>query len=461
VRICATLLASVLLLGFAHASAAETTKLGPLRVGAVKVDITPDVSELPKQYLGILDRIYSRAIVIDNGTTMAALISVDCLFVPESTWKRVSVRIEKDLGIPAKNIVLAGTGTHSVPIGRAGREPFTIEWGKADEDRIVRSVKLAKDKLQPARMSYGTGLSYINVQRDGVDPKTHHWWEGAYYDGVSDKTVAVIKFESLSGRPIAVNYNYAVFNVITGTLDLVSGDISGAASRYIEESFDNDMIALHSLGAHGDQNPIFFQQTYDLREIRIKDYAKRGQDISNAMPPPGGTGLDRKDPTVAKLMNQQKQMIISMGQMLGEEVLHVMRNTDRAQSTVQIYADHKTVSCPGRERLNQGRGGVAGVYKDADPVGIGLGVLMIGDVAIGEVNGNPYSLIGLRLKKESPYAKTILTTGANGMLLGGYLPDDASYGHETFEVLNSKVKPGCAENAIVNGIIDLMPRITH
>jgi hypothetical protein len=460
-RFCATLLASILLLGSAHAGAAQTTRLGPLRVGAAKVDITPDVSELPKQYLGILDRVYSRAIVIDNGTTRAALISVDCIFVPDSTWKRVSVRIEKELGIPVKNIVLAGTGTHSVPIGRATLEPFSIEWGKADEDKIVRSVKLAEDKLQPARMSYGTGVSYINVQRDGIDPQTHHWWEGAYYDGVSDKTVAVIKFESLSGQPIAVYYNYAVFNVITGTLDLVSGDITGAASRYLEEAFDNNMVALASLGAHGDQNPIYFQQTYDLREIRIKDYAKRGEDIRIAMPPPGGTGLDRKDPTVAKLMNQQKLMIISMGQMLGEEVLHVMRSTDRAESTVQIYANHKSVSCPGRERTNQGRGGVAGTYKDADPVEIRLGVLMIGDVAIGEVSGNPYSKIGLRLKNESPYAKTILTTDANGFLFGGYLPDDASYGHETFEVLNSRVKPGCAESAVVNGIVDLMPRIIH
>ena len=50
-------------------------------------------------------------------------------------------------------------------------------------------------------------------------------------------------------------------------------------------------------GAAGDQNPIYFQQTYDLREIRIKDYAKRGVDISNAMPP-GGEGLERKNPAV-------------------------------------------------------------------------------------------------------------------------------------------------------------------
>ena len=57
------------------------------------------------------------------------------------------------------------------------------------------------------------------------------------------------------------------------------------------------VVAVWSLGAAGDQNPIYFQQTYDLRDIRTKEYASRGIDISNAMPP-GGQGLDRKDPAV-------------------------------------------------------------------------------------------------------------------------------------------------------------------
>ena len=462
-RVSATVLSSILLFGMALASQAQPTKPGPLRVGAAKVDITPAESELPTRYLGILDKVYSRAIVIDNGTTSAALVTVDVIMMPDPEWKRVSERIAAEVRIPTKSLVITASGTHSVPYTVDRVKPAngsTIEMGSSYEDKIVSSVRLAKERLQPTRMIYGTGVSYLNVQRDMIDPKTHHWWEGANYDGMSDKTVAVVTFVSLSGEPIAVYYNYAIFNVITGTLDLVSGDITGATSRYIEESFDNKVVAVLSAGAHGDQNPIYFQQTVDLREIRIRDYAKRGQDISNALPS-GGTGLDRQDPTVAKLMNQQKQMILSMGQLLGEEVLHAMRTAGREESTVQIYPDQKTITCPGRERTNEGRGGVAGTYKDADPVEIRLGVLMIGDVAVGSVNAGVYSAIGQRLKKESPYAKTMLTTAANGFSSAGYIPDDASYGHETFEVLNSRVKPGCAESAIVNGIIDMMPQITY
>ena len=63
-------------------------------------------------------------------------------------------------------------------------------------------------------------MSYINVNRDRVDPVTNRWWEGPNYEGSSDKTVAVVRFETLAGAPIAVYYNYAVHAVLTGTLDL-------------------------------------------------------------------------------------------------------------------------------------------------------------------------------------------------------------------------------------------------
>jgi hypothetical protein len=293
-----------------------------------------------------------------------------------------------------------------------------------------------------------------------IDPDTHAWWEGANYGGLTDRTVAVLKFESMTGEPIALYYNYAVHAVITGTLDKISGDIPGASSRYIENSFGDKVVALWSEGAAGDQNPVYFQQTYDLRKIRVNDYAARGQDISNAMPP-GGQGLDRTNPEVLRLMKEQEEMILSMGQLLGEEVLHVARNVKGGDADVRIFGKQTTVSCPGRERTNEGRGGVAGTYKDGKPVELRLGLLMIDDVAIGSVDGEVYNEIAQRLKQESPYKKTMMATLTNGMAGSGYIPDDASFGHNTFEVLSSRLQPGCAETAIVNGIVSMMPRIAY
>jgi neutral ceramidase len=426
-------------------SAAAYAQNLALRVGAAKVDVTPAQEDLPKNYDGILDHIYSRAIVIDNGTTSAALVSVDAGGVPDPIWQAVSKQLETELGIPAKNVLLSATHSHSVPGQLAG--PYV--------QKIVESVRLAKQRLAPARIGYGTGVSYINVNRNIIDSKTRRWWEGPNYEGPSDKTVAVVKFETLSGDPIAVYYNYAMHGVTVGQLDLVSGDAPGTTSKYIEDSSDDNIVALWSSGAAGDQNPIYFQQTYDLREIRIKDYAKRGIDISNSMPP-GGQGLNKKDPTVIKLMNQQKQMILSMGQFLGEEVMHVMREMDRTESNIRVDGRFKTVSCPGRERTNEGRAGFPGEYKEAAPVDIRLGLLRLGDIMIGAVNAEVFNPIAQRLKKESPYARTMMATLTNGSARSGYIPHDAGYGMYTFEVLSSRLQPGCAESAIVNGILDLM-----
>ncbi len=414
-------------------------------MGAAKVDVTPAANELPKNYDGILDHIYSRAIVIDNGSTTAALITVDAGGVPDAVWQAVSKQLESELGIPATNVLLTATHSHSVPGQPAG--PYT--------QKIVESVRLAKQRLTPARIGYGTGVSYINVNRNIIDPKTRLGGRGPTTKAPSDKTVAVVKFENLNGEPMAVYYNYAMHGVAAGQLDLVSGDAPGTTSKYIEDSFDDKVVALWSSGAAGDQNPIYFQQTYDLREIRIKDYAKRGIDISNSMPP-GGQGLNKKDPTVIKLMNQQKQMILSMGQFLGEEVMHVMRGMDRMEPSIQVYGGYKTVSCPGRERTNEGRAGFPGTYKEAGPVEIRLGLLRLGDIMIGAVNAEVFNPIAQRLKKESPYARTMMATLTNGSARSGYIPNDAGFGMYTFEVLSSRLQPGCAESAIVNGILDLM-----
>jgi neutral ceramidase len=427
-------------------SEAQTARaISPLRVGAARVDVTPSASELPKNGYGILDHLYARAIVLDNGTATAALITVDAIAIPDPLWQTVSLQIAKDLGIPATHVLITATHTHS-PGSQRG--PDYVQ-------KIVEAVRLAKQRLVPGRVGYGTGESYINVNRQIIDPKTGRWWEGPNREGPSDKTVAVVKFETMSGEPIAVYYNYAVHGVITGQLDQISGDIPGAASRYIEESFGDTVVAVWSNGAGGDQNPIYFNQTYDLRDIRIKDYATRGIDISNAMPP-GGQGLDRNNPVVARLMNQQRQMASSMGQFLGEEVLYVMRGIERLDSTATIAAGTTTATCPGRERTNDGRAGSEGTYKDAAPVDIRLGLLRVGEVMIGAVNAEVFNPIAQRLKRESPVKATMMTTLTNGSARSGYIPDDESYGKYTFEVLSSRLKPGCAETAIVKGLLGLI-----
>lgn len=441
-------LAAALTVAFAAPAAAHDTA-GPLRAGAARVDITPAAADLPPGSQGILDPLYGRAIVVDNGQQRAALLTVDAGGLPTALWEDLRQRAERELGIARDNFMITATHTHSAPFRRSDNY----------EEKLFDAVRQAAARLQPARMAFGTGQSWINVNRNIIDPESRRWWEGPNYEGASDKTVAVLRLETLSGEPIAVYYNYAVHPVITGNLDMVSGDIPGAASAYLEASLGGNAVALWSSGASGDQNPIFFNQTYELREIRIQDYARRGEDISNSMPP-GGQGLDRTNPRVQLLLEQQKHVNSALGLMLAEEVLHVMRSSlQRSDDAAVIAGANRTATCPGRRRLDSGRAGYAGTYEDADPIDLRLSMLRLGDVYIGGVDAEVFTLIAQRFKARSPHANAIMATLTNGTAGSGYIPNDEAYGQYTFEVVSSRLKPGCAESAIIDGLVDLMGEV--
>jgi hypothetical protein len=90
-------------------------------------------------------------------------------------------------------------------------------------------------------------------------------------------------------------------------------------------------------------------------------------------------------------------------------------------------------------------------FADADPVNIQLGLVMIDNVALASISGEVFTQIAQHLRKESPFQQTIMVTHANGS--SGYIPSDAAFDQVGYEVTTSRLKPGCAENAIVNGFL--------
>ena len=78
-------------------AAQDVRAASPLRVGAAKVDVTPADSALPKNYLGVLDRLYARAIVLENGAARAALITVDAGGLSDAIWQAVTRQVETEL----------------------------------------------------------------------------------------------------------------------------------------------------------------------------------------------------------------------------------------------------------------------------------------------------------------------------------------------------------------------------
>ena len=341
-----------------RAGAAQDVRgASPLRVGAAKVDVTPADSASSRRTTSACSTACTRARSCwRTAAARAALITVDAGGLSDADLAGGDA--------PGRNRAWDSGGERAVD-GDAYAQLPADRRGPTTRRRSWRRCGCAKQKLAPARVGYGTGVSYINVNRQIIDPKTGQWWEGPNHEGPSDKTVAVLKFESLSGEPIAVYYNYAVHAVIAGQLDQVSGDIPGAT------------LALHRglvrrqrsspcgrRGAAGDQNPIYFQQTYDLREIRIKDYAKRGVDISNAMPP-GRGGPRPQQPRRGEADEPAAADGVVDGAVprRGSAARDAEHRTDGDRRPLVRQLTRRSAARAASERI-EGRAGFEGTYKD-------------------------------------------------------------------------------------------------
>jgi hypothetical protein len=442
-----------------------------LRVGAARMDITPaDDPANPASGKYAHEKLYVRAIVLENGTTRAALIGADQGGLMEAVWAAASKQVAVELDCPIENILMSATHTHSgwgsgpVPTGRGPGGPP----GPSDPHQppppivgqILDTVKQAKAKLQPAKVGFGAGRSYLNVNRDVVDGQTHLWTQAPNLDGPSDKTVAVVKFSSPSGAPIAVYFDYAMHPVNGYLAGFTSADFAGAASRYIEQEYHEKVVAVFVQGASGDQNPLYLRAATNAMASRSGVPITGDVLTREKVEAPIRDGQLKAGPVDPQVRDSLERVMDSEGVLLGEEVIRVLSNITRMDGSPQIAGAQNTITCPGRKRTNTGREGAPGTYEDGDPVNIRLGVLRIGNVALDSVDAEVYSTIALRLKEQSPMTNTVMVTLANGMANSGYVPNDAAFGTFTFQVLGSRLKPGCAETEIVNGLLGLEAKVS-
>ena len=437
---------------------AQTDEAHPLKVGAAKIDITPaDQPVAPATGKYDHERAYIRAIVLDNSDTRAALISIEGR-IENASCAALLEELSDELDCPVANIIITTTHSHSVRMDRtAENQPKLVA------DIIKDAVRQARAALQPAKMGYGKGACYLNVNRNAIDMDTRKWVQAPNLDGWSDKTVDIIKFESPSGELIAVYMTYAMHPINAFASGVFSADFPGAACRYVEKAFGDNIVVAFSQGASGDQNPIYIRtqlnaihsrQSSETTGIEVKGEPKEAPQRSNS-------SLRPVDPDALANMFR---MIETEGQILGEEVIQVMAMTRKTSSDVYIKGAQKTVSCPGRTRVNYSssdplsREGTPGEYEDGLDVDHHLAILGLGTAVIAACDGELFSYIGMQLRKESPLTQTMfvtLTSTGQGRA-PGYIPNDAAYGEQTFQVLKDRDKQGCAERAIIDGLTELI-----
>jgi predicted neutral ceramidase superfamily lipid hydrolase len=146
----------------------QTPRLAPLRAGAAKVDITPKPGELAVATDSIRDHLFARAIVVDDGRTCAVLASLDLGNAANAVVEDAVTRAAKVTGCPPQNFIISATHTHSSNTLGLGQGPPT---STTVSDALVEAITMAKGRLAPARVGFGTTSVDLNVNRDLFNSK--------------------------------------------------------------------------------------------------------------------------------------------------------------------------------------------------------------------------------------------------------------------------------------------------
>ena len=259
--------------------------------GFYEKEITPPLGSVIPGYFNIrrgsdvLDRLYARAVVVNDGNKKIAVISVDGLHPIGWVCEEIAKRIENYTGIPRENVMIGFIHTHTgLPFGRGGI-PFENDEIVADSikgymDVFTRLVAdcaiLANLRLQKCTASFGKGevkgISFVRdyFMKNGTPqtnpPRTSPDIEGPVVEADYDVPVLFVKDET--GTPKGAILGFACHaDCVSG--DKFSGDYVSVLSKELKKAYGEDFVSVFLLGCCGNINHFdvatdFNQTGYDI-----------------------------------------------------------------------------------------------------------------------------------------------------------------------------------------------------
>src|SRR5690349_13678345 len=146
------------------APGAQTVSEKELLAGAATACITPNLgvslcgSMTDRSAQNIHDDLHARSLVLDNGEARVALVVLDLIAARKEWLGEVKHQVHSYTGIPLAHILISCTHTHSavtpVPVFQSNPEKDFLKWAGP---RVADSVRVAVQRLQPARVGWAVG----------------------------------------------------------------------------------------------------------------------------------------------------------------------------------------------------------------------------------------------------------------------------------------------------------------
>lgn len=235
-----------------------------LAAGAAKVDITD------REAGPVNDSLYAKALIIKNDSTTVVIVTVDAVAIGEighidnQYLPTVRRRLQAECNIAPTQVLVNASHCHGVVCDDVA-------------DRTVQAVKRALDRVVPVRVAAGAGHEGRIMENrrlqlsSGREADVRHAYSlppdaSVAAVGPIDSEIGVLRLDRHDGRPLAAVYNFACHPIQGVPGGGNTADITGFASRVIEDNLGEDATALFLQGCAGDINPIWYKDVDHPRD---------------------------------------------------------------------------------------------------------------------------------------------------------------------------------------------------
>jgi hypothetical protein len=448
--------------------ASGSVMAGEIQAGAAIHSIMP--KKLPISVNGgfadrmiaeVHDPLHARCIVLSDGVTKVALVVADSCMLPREILDPAKKLASEKTGIPASNILISATHTHSAPtagsVFQSDPQPEYLEQLPGD---LAAGIEQAASRLEPAEFAFARGTDGEQVfnRRWKTKPETVNLNPFGGRDAVAtnpgynrgdliemagpiDPEICMIYIRSVTGRPIALWSNYSLHYV---------GDVGGISADYFGVYCDRmtqllkaadaqpPFVAAMSNGTSGDINNHFFSGPVQASAPVFGRCTLVAESVAKASL--AGLSGELKFHREATFAVAEEEMTLGVRKPTPEELERAKKILAAAaaagktvlQTSAEVYA---------RESVK--------LADYPDTVTLKLQAMRLGDIGVCAIPCEVFCEIGLELKAKSPLRNTFTVSLANGY--NGYLctPRQHGYGgYETWRARSSYLE------------VDSSPRIT-
>lgn len=437
-----------------HSVAAAVPDTG-LLAGMAEVDITPPPGHRMAGYFnerlatGVRDPLHAKAIVLRQGRQRVALIFCDIIGVTREVSANARARISAQTGISARNILIAATHTHTGPlfqdvrrdalheraVEKFGHDPAeTIHYPDFLVERLVRVAAEAHQRLSPAVLRVAV------AREEGLAfNRRYHMKDGSVVfnpgvlnpnivrpAGPVDPDVGLVFVEAADGKALGSLTVFACHCDTVGGTEY-SADYPFFLQETLRGRFGTGFCSAFAAGTCGDINHI---------NVASRETVRRGEitaRIGNALGTAAVRSYSDATPLVRpRLAARSLTMNVPLQEVTVEQVQAARERIRTAGVENRTLFEHvdvvKTLDLAQRGKTWPLEVQVFRLDRDTALVGL---------------PGEIFCDLGLAIKRGSPFKRTLVMSLCNDR--PAYIPTRKAFTEGSYEVLNSRVKPGGGE----------------